>query len=98
MRTMNEWILEIECGLHKDLCCLAEKVNPGLYFKIEEMKRSLSDMEVKMLIKLACECACHAPAATCPMPPAPTPPGTTPPAVTPPAVTPPATCPSPLNS
>lgn len=95
MKNMTMWIMEIECGLHSDLCCLSPDTNPGLLHKVEGMFEDLSETEIWALIRLACQCACKkaAPAPACPLPPTPTPPG-----VTPPPVTPPATCPSPLTN
>lgn len=91
MKSMNTWLLEAQCGLHKDLCCVSDSVNPGLYAKLEELQRTMSRDELLQFIKFVCQCQ----TASCPVPtpPAPVgPPMITPPNPPPPAITP--TCPN----
>lgn len=89
-KSMMEMIMEIDCGQHKDLCCLADSTNPGLLHKVGRLLEVFSEMEVAALVRYACQCSCRA---TSPAQP------TTPPTITPTAAPIPApACQSPMTA
>lgn len=73
----------ITCGMHKDLCCLA---NDELFAKVMMWREQFGISGLKKLIDLACKCNVQ------PTPPAPTP---TPPSPPPPSPPPPPNPPTP---